>query len=169
MTAWSFSSQWVSPDHEGAVLLQHPLAFMPGPHCCGACCSWILAGAHHGHWCSRWILATLTKSHRCHSGGRAGLTQMLPCSDLAQMPEACDTCLEYFTGCSLCTWWEAHVRRCSGISSPFLFCTLKANLLHNKPAAWHDSSTGTCFSVPRDTGRLSRRPWSFSWGGLGFL
>lgn len=96
----------------------------------------------------------------------AELTQMLPCSDLAQMPEACDTCLEYFTDCALCTWWEAHVRHCSGISSPFLFCTLKAILLHNKPADWHDSSTGTCFSVPRDTGRLSRRAWGLS-GGAG--
>lgn len=119
-----------------------------------------LPGAHHGHWCSRWILAILTKSHCSHSG-RAGLTQMLPCSDLAQMPEACDTCLEYFTGCALWTWWEAHIHHCSGISSPFLYP--QGNPAPQQ-ADWHHSSTGTHFSVPRDTGRLSRGAWGFSRG-----
>lgn len=115
-------------------------------------------------WGSPWPLVfQVDSSHRCHSG-RAELTQMLPCSDWAQMPEACETCLEYFTGCALWTRWEAHVCHCSGISSPFLFCTPKENLLHNKPADWHDSSTGTCFSVPGDIGRPSRRAQSFSRG-----
>lgn len=66
------------------------------------------------HWCSRWILAILTKFHWWADN---------KCYPAAQTPEACDTCLEYFTGCALCTWCEAHVRHCSGISSPFLFCT----------------------------------------------
>lgn len=51
--------------------------------------------------------------------GEPGATQMLPCSDLAEMPEACDLCLEYW----LCIAWpvysvpasQTRVRQCYGI------------------------------------------------------
>lgn len=161
MTAWCFSSEWAnSPDPEGAVLLQHPLAFLPGPHC-----AWILPGAHHGHWCSRWILAILTKSHCSHSG-RAELTQMLPCSDLAQMPEACDTCLEYFTGCALWTWWE--------VCTPLLWNFITFSVLSRQTCSTINLQTDmTTLLVPVFQYPETLEDWAeeprVSLGGLRFL
>lgn len=51
----------------------------------------------------------------------------------------------------------------------FLFCTHEVNLLPNKPADWHDSCTGTCFSVPGDTmedGSLCEKTGLCCWGGF---
>lgn len=59
------------------------------------------------------------------------------------------------------------VCHCSGISPTSSFSVLKVNLLHNKPADQHNSCTGTCSSVPRDTAEVQAEEPGVSAGDWG--
>lgn len=147
MTLWSFFSVWVkSPDSEHTVMLQHRLAFMPSLNCCGASC---LPG--HSHGAQRWglafhllgamidILAISIKFHHCRNG-RVGSDTNAALQWFRRNAQSLWLVFGVFIGCALPARFLAYLARGThmlllwNLISFFLFCTLTANLLHNKPA-----------------------------------